>query len=214
MHLKWIFILEGPRTSVIELLIGECGPDEDQIFPSGRLWRTFLLENHCSQNFEGCFYWPTLFSDVFKEVSTCHECQIFEGKRKLIPLPLKLISIESPFQQWGLDFIGEINLSSSNKHKWILTTTNYFTKWVEEIIVRQATGFVVVDFLINNILSRFGCPKNLIANNAKVFPSHDLFKLCNDYNIILTHSTAYYPQGNGLAESSNKSLVRIIKNLL
>lgn len=28
------------------------------------------------------------------------------------------------------------------------------------------------------------------------------------------HSTAYYPQGNGLAESSNKSLVNIIKKLL
>ena len=28
------------------------------------------------------------------------------------------------------------------------------------------------------------------------------------------HSTSYYPQGNGLAESSNKSLVRIIRKLL
>lgn len=47
------------------------------------------------------FYWPTLFFDVFREVSTYHQCQIFEGKRKLIPLPLKPISVESPFQQWG-----------------------------------------------------------------------------------------------------------------
>ena len=23
------------------------------------------------------FYWPTLFLDVYKEVSTCHQCQIF-----------------------------------------------------------------------------------------------------------------------------------------
>jgi hypothetical protein len=30
----------------------------------------------------------------------------------------------------------------------------------------------------------------------------------------LIHSTPYYPQGNGLAESSNKSLVKIIKILL
>jgi hypothetical protein len=32
--------------------------------------------------------------------------------------------------------------------------------------------------------------------------------------VQLVHSTAYYPQGNGLAESSNKSLVKIIKKLL
>jgi hypothetical protein len=32
------------------------------------------------------FYWPSIFSDVYKEVSRCHECQIFYGKRKLQPL--------------------------------------------------------------------------------------------------------------------------------
>lgn len=41
-----------------------------------------------------------------------------------------------------------------------------------------------------------------------------MVKLCNDYNIILGHSIAYYPQGNFLVESSNKSIVRIIKKLL
>ena len=34
------------------------------------------------------------------------------------------------------------------------------------------------------------------------------------YHIILGHSTAYHPQGNGLAEYLNKSLVNIIKKLL
>ena len=37
---------------------------------------------------------------------------------------------------------------------------------------------------------------------------------CNKYHITLGHSTIYYPQGNGLAESSNKCLINIIKKLL
>ena len=41
-----------------------------------------------------------------------------------------------------------------------------------------------------------------------------MIDFCNKYHIILGHSTTYYPQGNGLAESSNKSLVNIIKNLM
>ena len=53
------------------------------------------------------YYWSSLFADVKKFVVSCHKCQIFEGKRKLLPLPLKPISTEKPFQQWGLDFIGE-----------------------------------------------------------------------------------------------------------
>ena len=41
-----------------------------------------------------------------------------------------------------------------------------------------------------------------------------MIDFCNKYHINLVHSIAYYPQGNGLAESSNKSLVNIIKKLL
>jgi hypothetical protein len=39
-------------------------------------------------------------------------------------------------------------------------------------------------------------------------------KFFNEYNITLFHSITYYPQGNGLAESSIKILTRIIKKLL
>ena len=46
------------------------------------------------------FYWPSLFSDVYKETSTCHQSHIFYGKRKVIPLPLNPIIVEAPFQQW------------------------------------------------------------------------------------------------------------------
>ena len=73
---------------------------------------------------------------------------------------------------------------------------------------------MIIDFLLNHILSRFGYPKRLITDNAKAFSSSRLVKFCNDYNIILSHSTTYYPQGNELAEPSNKSLVRTIKKLL
>lgn len=82
------------------------------------------------------FYWPTQFLDVYEEIYTCHECQIFEGKRKLKPLSFVPISVEAPFQQWGLDMIGEINPISYGQHKWILTATDFFSKWVEEIPTR------------------------------------------------------------------------------
>ena len=69
-------------------------------------------------------------------------------------------------------------------------------------------------FLEENILSRFGCPIRIVIENAPAFNSRKMISFCHKYHIILNHSTTYYPQGNGLAESSNKSLVRIIKKLL
>jgi hypothetical protein len=82
------------------------------------------------------FYWPTLFADVHHKVTSFHKCHIFEDKRKLLPLPMKPISVEAPFQQWGLDFIGEIHPSSSVQHKWILMATDCFTKWIKAMPCR------------------------------------------------------------------------------
>jgi transposase InsO family protein len=138
----------------------------------------------------------------------------FCWKEKPPCLTFSPIKAEAPFQQWGLDFIGEIHPQSSAQHKWILTATDYFSKWVEAIPTRNATNSVVINFLEENILARFGCPRKIITDNAQDFKYVAMIKFCQKYNIILGHSTTYYPQGNGLAESSNKSLMRIIKKVL
>ena len=136
------------------------------------------------------------------------------GKNQLKSLPLRPVVVTGPFQQRGLDFIGEINPHSSAQHRWILTATNYFTKLVEAIPTRKATDSVFIDFLEENILSRFSCPRKIVTDNAQAFKSMEMVSFCQKYNIVLGHSTAYYPQGNGLAEYSNKRLISIIKKVL
>eukprot|EP00253_Pinus_taeda_P026136 PITA_26136 len=61
---------------------------------------------------------------------------------------------------------------------------------------------------------RFGCPTKLVTDNATNFKAKELVDMIESMGIQVVHSTSYYPQGNGLAESSNKSLVRVIKKLL
>ena len=43
------------------------------------------------------YYWPTLFSNVYAKIKACIPCQKFEGKQKLLPLPLIPIFVETPF---------------------------------------------------------------------------------------------------------------------
>eukprot|EP00253_Pinus_taeda_P029182 PITA_29182 len=155
------------------------------------------------------YYWPSLFFDVFSFVKSCDKCQSFAGRQQLKSLPLKLVHVNGPFQQWGLDFIGEINPHSSGKHKWILVATDYFTKWIEAIPTKNATHQVVIKFLNENIFTRFDCPTKLVTDNATDFRAEELVDMCESMGIQLVHSTSYYPQGNGLEESSKKSLLII-----
>jgi hypothetical protein len=213
-------ILEGNRYWKYPggILLNFLLKDEDdkvlQYFHAGDCGGHLSLKTIAKKIMRDRFYWPMLFADIHQKVISCHQCQSFEGKRKLLPLPMKPISVDSPFQQWGLDFIGEIHPPSSDQHKWILTATDYFTKWIEAVPCRQATDSVIIKFFETNILSRFGCLRKIITDNAMAFRSKRFIDFCNQYHITLGHSTAYYPQGNGLAESSNKSLVNTLRKTL
>eukprot|EP00253_Pinus_taeda_P029852 PITA_29852 len=136
------------------------------------------------------YYWPTLFSDVFLFVKSCDKCQRFEGKQQLKSPPLKPVHSSGPFQQWGLLFIGEINPHSSGQHRWILVATDYFTKWIEAISTRKADHHVVINFLTENIFTRFGCPHKLVTNNAAAFRAKELVDMCDSMGIKLVHSTS------------------------
>jgi hypothetical protein len=78
--------------------------------------------------------------------------------------------VEAPFQQWGLDFIEKFNDNLSNGYSWVITATDYFTKWVEAISTKSATKKVVMDFLVDRIITRFGVPSKIVTDNAKAVP--------------------------------------------
>jgi hypothetical protein len=160
------------------------------------------------------YYWPTIFSDVHQFVWKCEPCHLFIGKHKLAALPLQPVVVEAPFQQWGLEFIGKFNDNSSNGYSWVLIATDYFTKWVEAIPTKSATEKVVMDFLEDRIITRFGVPSKIVTDNAKAFCSAEISVFFFKYGIILSHASDYYPQGNGQVESSNKNLMTIVKKIV
>jgi hypothetical protein len=139
--------------------------------------------------------------------------ELASGKQWLKSLPLKPVVALAPFQQWRLDFIGEIHPPSSGQHRWILIATDYFTKWIEASPTRSASHKVIISFL-EDIIAKFGCPNRIFTDNVASFKSEPLVKFYEKFEISLIHSTPYYPQGNGLAESSNKILIKLIRRLL
>ena len=56
------------------------------------------------------FYWPTLFKDARKSVSSCDECQRIGniGKRQEMPMHYSLVV--EPFDVWGFDYMGHFPL--------------------------------------------------------------------------------------------------------
>eukprot|EP00253_Pinus_taeda_P010165 PITA_10165 len=157
------------------------------------------------------YYWPTLFKDSHSYVRKCQICQTTAGRQRKLSMPLQSVNIEQPFSQWGLDIIGEIVPHSSKQHRYILMATNYFTKWVEAVPLKTANSENIIEFIDQFIITRFGLPSALTFDNASYFSGNAMTDFALKRGFKLKYSSNYYLQGNGLAESTNKNLIRIIK---
>ena len=82
-------------------------------------------------------------------------------------------------------------------HSYILTTADYFSKWVEAKPMKKTSSKVVCEFRKEHILVKFGVPMKLIMDNASYFSSLEMFEFCYDNGIQVGHSSNYFPQGNG-----------------
>ncbi|XP_026435817.1 uncharacterized protein K02A2.6-like [Papaver somniferum] len=119
-----------------------------------------------------------------------------------------------PFHSWGLDIIGPINPTSSLRHKYIITATEYSTKWVEAIPLRDNSGATIVAFIKEHIICRFGAPMIICSDNGTPFVNQTVIDLLDQYGIKFHTSIVYYSQWNGQAEATNKTLLRILSRMV
>jgi hypothetical protein len=119
--------------------------------------------------------------------------------------------ISRPFEQWGFDIIGEITPIYSEKHRYILIAKDYFMKWAEAIPLTHVNEKVVIQFIEQQLITRFDMPSFLIFDNSTYLSSTLLTKFSLDKGIIINYSTNYYPHGNEVAKTTNKNLLRILK---
>uniref|UniRef100_A0A2N9I8L2 RNA-directed DNA polymerase n=1 Tax=Fagus sylvatica TaxID=28930 RepID=A0A2N9I8L2_FAGSY len=192
--------LSESQTVKKEAHSGECGEHQGK----KRLYQLLLTLG---------YYWPTMKRDTADFVKACHTCQMQANLIHTHPTNLQNMATPWPFHTWGLDLIGPINPPSGG-YIWILAATEYFTKWVEAIPLRKATGAAVANFIREHIITRFGIPHKIISDNGTPFVNKDVREVLEHYRIKHRRSTPYYPQGNGQAEATNRMLLRILSKMV
>ena len=98
----------------------------------------------------------------------------------------------------------------SQGYQYILVAVDYISKWIEAIAYITHYRKVVVNFLKENIFSRFGFPWAIMSDGGKYFCNRTFETLMRKYCINHKVATPYHPQISGQVEVSN----RIIKAIL
>ena len=146
-------------------------------------------------------------------VRECDQCKRFALNIHQPGGVLNPLSSPQPFAQWGLDIVGPFPKALGNK-KYLLVSTDYFTKRVEAKPLANIRDVDVKRFIWKNIVTIFGVPHTLISDNGLQFDSKPFRQYCSNLGIKNRYSTPAYLQGNGQAEAINKVIRNGLKKRL
>ena len=99
----------------------------------------------------------------------------------------------------------------SSGYLYILLIVDYVSKWVQAAPCRSNDNAVVIKFLKENVLSRFGTPRAIISDKGTHFCNRSFEALMHKYGVIHKVSTSYHPQTNGQAELANREIKQILE---
>lgn len=91
-----------------------------------------------------------------------------------------------------------------------MVATDYVTKWAEAVATRTHSAATVANFLYENIITRFGCPKELVSDRGTHFINNTIAALTNKYEIKHRKTSPYHPRANGQTKKTNGILCKIL----
>ena len=85
----------------------------------------------------------------------CDVCQRFNRKMITSKSELHPVPVKAPWYHIGIDFIGPISLASSKGNRYILTISDYFSKFVEAVALptKNADGVSNALFKVNSCMA-------------------------------------------------------------
>ena len=94
---------------------------------------------------------------------------------------------------------------------YILVAVDYVSKWVEAIPCKKNDHKIILKFLKENVLSRFGIPREIISDGGLHFCNRPFETLMRKYWITHKVATPYHPQTSGQVELVNRDIKQIME---
>ena len=147
-------------------------------------------------------YWPGMNEDIKNFVSTCKHCQDRLPRQQSEPL-IQKTRPDRPFQEISMDF-------ASYGGKEFLIIVDCKTDWPEVVHMGNNTQ----SFKLINVMTDFFCrtsiPDVIWSDNGTQFTSHAFQEFLKKWGIRHKTSSPHYPQSNGKAEATVKSMKKLI----
>ena len=159
------------------------------------------------------FYWYSLRDDIKLHIQKCDVCAADKKPTKVPKAPLGHLNAGAPGDCVATDYLGPLPVTGRG-NRYILLLTDHFTKYVEIIPVPDMTAEICAQKILNEFISRWGCPLSDYSDQGRTYESQVFKQLCRMLEIRKTRTSPRHPQGNGQSERFNRTLLRMVKAYL
>ncbi|CAC5404999.1 unnamed protein product [Mytilus coruscus] len=159
------------------------------------------------------FFWYLMKEDINNYVNACDICAQNKPPHKTPKAPLGKMGVGAPMDRLATDIIGPLPRTPRG-NRYILIISDHFIKWVEIIPIPDQSAITCAEKILNEVISRFGCPLSLHSDRGSIYESQIFNELCVMLEIKKTRTTVRNPKCNGLSERFNKTLWRMIRAYL
>ena len=159
------------------------------------------------------FYWPGCSEAVSDWCKSCIKCAT---RKTTVPKPragLQTIRAGYPMQIVCVDIMGPLP-ETERGSKYVLVVADYYTKWVEVYGIPNQEATTVAVKLVDEMFCRFSPPEQLHSDQGRQFESQLIKEICNLLHIRKSHTTPYRPQGNGMVERFNRTLLDMLATVV
>ncbi len=125
--------------------------------------------------------------------------------------PLVSIHTNVPMELICMDFL--VLEKSKGGIENVLVVTDHFSRFAQAYPTKDQKAVTVAKALWKNFFCRFGFPTKLHADQGRNFESTVVKELCKLTGITRTHTSPYHPQGNGITERFNRTLMNMLGTL-
>ena len=126
-----------------------------------------------------------------------------------VDLNLSNIPLGRPWQMVAVDVL-KVPISSNN-NQYLLVAQDYFTKWPIAIPMPDQKADRISRELVK-IFATFGQPEMIHSDQGRNFESTILSQVLEAFGISKTRTTPYHPQGDGMVERLNRSLLQMLRS--
>ena len=138
--------------------------------------------------------------------------ELFRTVVSLRYLREKMPLTDTPFKRVALDIVGPIKPHSDKKSRYMLTMTDYATRYPEAVALPSIEIERVADALAE-MFSRVGIPDEMLTDCGSQFTAEDMKKISRLLSLQHWTTTPYHPVCNGLVERFHVTLKQMLRRV-